>query len=268
MAENRRQPAKNKAIETKEATANIKLPEISLEELYAKASIPAKKEGERRVAAIKKQHPEWSQSDIIKKLERRYITEVTSAGVAVGAAAAVPGVGTMAAITAGTLADATAWVLATSTLVYGMLAVQDVELEDIEYERSLILGIIAGGSAQGTMKKTAERTGQYWGRAAIKKVPGSALKPINKVLGRNFVTKAGSTGVVRLGTAMPFGIGAAIGGTMNYAVALGTIKGIRAALAEAFDSDDDLVEAEVIEPKVIYGDETKAVYRTVDELGL
>ena len=248
---------KNKVLSAREAVTNLKLTDVQIEELYAKASIPAKKEGERRAIVIKERYPELTQTEMLNKLQRRYITEVTSAGAAVGAAAAVPGVGTVTALTAGSMADATAWLLSTSTLVYGMLKILDTQFEDLDYERNLVMGIILGTSVSGTMKEAAGRTGQHWGKAAVKKIPGTSLKPVNKVLGRNFVTKAGSTGVVRLSTALPFGIGAAIGGTMNYAVARGTIKAIRAALAselgrdELNDKVEDLLEAEVVEGEIL-----------------
>jgi hypothetical protein len=40
--------------------------------------------------------------------------------------------------------------------------------------------------------KVAERTGQHWARQVVSSVPAQTLKEINKVLGRNFVTKYGA----------------------------------------------------------------------------
>jgi hypothetical protein len=61
-------------------------------------------------------------------------------------------------------------------------------------------------------------------------VPPSKLLQINKVLGRNFVTKYGTRqGINVPGRIIPFGIGAVIGGAANLALAETTIRASRRA---------------------------------------
>ncbi|WP_284747723.1 hypothetical protein [Amycolatopsis sp. RTGN1] len=52
-------------------------------------------------------------------------------------------------------------------------------------------------------------------------MPAGTLLKVNKVLGKNFVTKYGTKqGIIALGRVVPFGIGAAIGGGANAALAV------------------------------------------------
>jgi hypothetical protein len=56
-------------------------------------------------------------------------------------------------------------------------------------------------------------------------VPVATLRNINRVLGRNFVTKYGTKqGILVLGKTVPFGIGAVIGAGGNAAFAQFTIR--------------------------------------------
>ncbi|MBB0243194.1 hypothetical protein FNQ90_03475 [Streptomyces alkaliphilus] len=80
------------------------------------------------------------------------------------------------------------------------------------------------------MAEVAERTGQHWGRQVVAKVPIETLRQINKILGKNFVTKYGTKqGIIVLGRVAPFGIGAVIGGGANAAIATFTVRAARRA---------------------------------------
>ncbi|WP_258038478.1 MULTISPECIES: hypothetical protein [unclassified Streptomyces] len=65
-------------------------------------------------------------------------------------------------------------------------------------------------------------------------MPTATLRQINKVLGRNFVTKYGTRqGIVVLGRVAPFGIGAVIGGGANAALASLAVRAGRRAFGLA-----------------------------------
>ncbi len=65
-------------------------------------------------------------------------------------------------------------------------------------------------------------------------MPLSTIKQINKVLGRNFVTRYGTTqGILVLGKVVPFGIGAVIGGGANLLIAETTVRTTRHAFGPA-----------------------------------
>lgn len=211
--------------------------DLSIEELFEKAFIPAKEVAVAQVARIRERNPQINQKELMKKLERRYISEVISSGTTSGAAAAaVPGVGTLA--THGmTMGGAGVFLTSTIVYVYSMLQSVNAQLEDIDHERALVLTILAGGPASQTVSKIAERVGGHWSKKLLKKIPGSALKPINRLLGQNFVTKVGrKQGIVILGEVIPIGIGAVIGGSLSFAMGKGMIKATRATLVDMLEN--------------------------------
>lgn len=97
------------------------------------------------------------------------------------------------------------------------------------------MGILLGQSGSTTIVgKAAERTGQHWARQLVSKVPTATLQQINKVLGKNFITKYGTKqGIIVLGRAAPFGIGAVIGGGANATVAALAGRATRRAFGSA-----------------------------------
>lgn len=80
--------------------------------------------------------------------------------------------------------------------------------------------LVFGNGASEGFTKLAGEVGRGLGTKATTRIPMSVLRGINSSAGRTIVTKYGTKrGVVALGTALPFGIGAAVGGSANYAIA-------------------------------------------------
>lgn len=188
---------------------------------------------------LRTQHPNATNTQLMKKLERTYVSSLTATGMAVGAAAAVPGAGTAAALalTAGDLS----WFFTTSAVhVLSVLRVHDIELDDLEHQKAVVLTVLIGGNVSGATTKTAERTAPHLGKILTKKVPPEAINFANKYLGYQFVTRYGTTrGVLVLGRVFPFGIGAAFGATGNFLSAQPVIRGTRMAVKDALSLPDD-----------------------------
>lgn len=191
---------------------------------------------------IIERNPDISKKELIAKLERRYISEVTSSGAASGGAAALPGAGTLVGI--GTaLGDAGVFMTSTIVHVFSMLKAIDAELSDVDHERALILTILGGGSKAPIVQKITGRVGPHWAKKLLEKIPGESLRQINRALGRNFVTKYGTKqGIVVLGKIFPFGIGVAVGGGLNYLFGRGMVKVTRMTFTDMFADQEDLSE--------------------------
>ncbi len=190
--------------------------------------------------------PDSSPAEIIEILERRYLATVTSSGAAVGAVAAAPAVGMgPALVLAG--GEAAAFVAASGLFALSLAEIHGVSLDDLERRRTLIMAVMLGDAGSATVANVAERTGGYWGRQVVARVPMSSIRQVNRALGRNFVTKYGAKqGVLVLGKVVPFGIGALIGAGGNAAFGVVTIRSARAAFgppprdwSESFDRMDE-----------------------------
>lgn len=183
----------------------------------------------KNIARARQRNPEATPEEVIRNLERMYVSALTGTGAAVGGAAAAPGVGTgiALALSAGEVLSS----LELSALFALSIAeVHGIGIDEIERRRTIVMGIMLGGSGSATITKVAERTGQHWGRQVVAKVPLETLRQINKILGKNFITKYGTKqGIIVLGRVAPFGIGALIGGGANAAMATLAVKASRRA---------------------------------------
>ena len=178
---------------------------------------------EHHIARLRRNRPEATPREIVGRLNAELRAATISAGVGVGAVAAAPAVGTGVAL-ALSGAEAVAFLDATVLYILARGEVQGITIEDVERRRTLVMAVMLGDAGAKSVGKVAERTGQHWARQLVRGIPTSKILAVNKVLGRNFVTKYGTKqGIVVLGRVIPFGIGAVIGGTANAIFSQGII---------------------------------------------
>jgi hypothetical protein len=183
----------------------------------------------RNIARARQRNTEASPAQVIRNLERMYVSALTGSGAAVGGAAAAPGVGTGVAL-ALSAGEALSSLELSTLFALSIAEVHGVPIDELERRRTIVMGMMLGGSGSATITKVARRTGQHWGRQIVAKVPAETLRRINGILGRHFITKYGTKqGIIVLGRVAPFGIGAAIGGGANAALAMLAVRAGRRA---------------------------------------
>jgi hypothetical protein len=183
----------------------------------------------KNLARARQRNPDATPEQVIRGLERMYVSALTGTGAAVGGVAAAPGVGTGVAL-ALSAGEGLSSLELSALFALSIAEVHGVPIDELERRRTIVMGIMLGGSGSATIGKVAERTGQHWGRQVVAKVPVETLRQINKVLGKHFVTKYGTKqGIIVLGRVAPFGIGAVIGGGANAALAALAVRAGRRA---------------------------------------
>ncbi len=188
------------------------------------------------VNRIRRTRPTDSPAEVVRALERHYLTAVATLGGATGAVAAAPGAGTVAA-TALAVAEIPSYLEATTLFALAVAEVHGVEIAELEHRRMLVLAVLIGNGGVETVRKMAERTGRHWAKGIVASVPMTTVRRINSVLGRNFVTRQGTRqGILVLGRDVPFGIGAGIGAGGNYLLGKGSVKAARKAFGPAPES--------------------------------
>ncbi|WP_367138063.1 hypothetical protein [Saccharothrix sp. HUAS TT1] len=208
----------------------------------------------KNIARARQRNPEATPAEVVRTLERMYVSALASTGAAVGGVAAAPAVGTGAAL-ALSAGEFFSSLELSALFVLSVAEVHGVRIDEVERRRTLVMGIMLGESGSKTIGKIAERTGQHWGRQLVGKVPVATLRRINGVLGKHFITKYGTKqGIIVLGRAVPFGIGAVIGGGANAAVAALTVRTARRAFGPAPESWPDT--APELEPEPGSGPQT------------
>jgi hypothetical protein len=155
-------------------------------------------------------------------LEHRYLVAVTTGGAAVGAAAVLPGVGTAAAIALSGVE--TAGFLETSALFAQSVAeLHGIPVEDPERSSALVMALMLGPAGANLVKQFAsEASGAgparsaYWGEIVTQRLPRGLVDSLTRRVRRIFVKRfAAREGASLVGRAIPFGIGAVIGGAGN-----------------------------------------------------
>ncbi len=183
----------------------------------------------KNIARARQRNAEATPPQVIRSLERMYVSALSGTGAAVGATAAAPGVGTGVAL-ALSAGEVFSSLELSALFALSVAEIHGVPIDEIERRRTIVMGIMLGGSGSATVTKVAERTGQHWARQIVAKVPVETLRQINKVLGKNFVVKYGTKqGIIVLGRVAPFGIGAVIGGGANAAIGALSVRSVPAS---------------------------------------
>ena len=171
---------------------------------------------------IRARHPEASPATVQRILERRYLATVTTSGAGVGVAAAVPAIGTGAAL-ALSGAETVLFLESTALFAQSVAELHGIPVEDPDRGRALVLAMVVGGPAQELITQfTGQASGrgpakqEFWGAMIAKNLPRTAVMQfmdrVRKVYLPRMLATAGG-GVV--GRILPFGVGAVIGGTAN-----------------------------------------------------
>lgn len=181
----------------------------------------------RYVGKLRDAHPAETPAQIITRIEKLYLNAVTSSGTAVGATAAVPGVGTVASVSAMT-AETAFFLEASAVFTLAVAAVHDVAPEDKERRRALVLAVVLGESGMEIVQKSVGHSAKNWGNALTGRIPG--INAMNDSLLKRFMVQfLVKRGALMVGKVIPAGIGAIVGGVGNRALGHGIVDNARKA---------------------------------------
>ncbi|MDQ3405963.1 MAG: hypothetical protein M3548_21650 [Actinomycetota bacterium] len=110
----------------------------------------------KNIARARQRNPEATPAEVIRTLERMYVSTLAGTGAAVGGAAAAPAVGTGIAL-ALSAGEAFSSLELSTLFVLSVAEVHGVRLDEIERRRTLVMGILLGQSGSTTIGKVAER---------------------------------------------------------------------------------------------------------------
>lgn len=181
------------------------------------------------VARVRRRMPDVPDEFVIRELERQYLITVGALGAAAGGVAAVPILGSSASF-ALSVAEIGAFVDSTVLFTLAVAEIHGVAVDDLDRRRALVLAVLLGDTGTAIVEKAAGRAGGSWGAIVAESMPKDKLGAVNRLLGRKLLTRFGTRqGALVLGRALPFGIGAAIGGSGNTALGYAAVKAARRA---------------------------------------
>lgn len=174
------------------------------------------------VDETRRANPHLDQDDLAEFIATTVTRRYTKQGVALGLPGAIPGLGTAVQIATevgATTTDLALLVRNQSYLVFALSECYGSRGRDVLVQDTLIcMGLWS--NAITLAKSGAIRIGTKVVEANFKKkFPAVILKAINKKVGTTVLTKYGTKrGGIAVGKLIPFGVGAAVGGTFNHFV--------------------------------------------------
>ncbi len=192
------------------------------------------------VRRVRRQHPDASPAQVIAILERHYLTAVTTAGAAVGASAVIPGVGVGVSLALSGVETAS-FLEASALFAQSVTEVHGIAVDDPERARTLAMTMMLGTAGSDLVRQLASQAagigptrGRFWGELVTKSLPKAAMGQIGDRVKRAFLRRFVATqGASIVGRAIPFGIGAVIGGTGNHLLGRKVVTSSRNAFGPA-----------------------------------
>jgi len=208
------------------------------------------------IRSIRARRPNATPEQVLRTLELRYLTAVTTGGALVGASAAIPAVGigaslALSAVETGGFLEASALFAQSVTELHG------IPVDDPDRSSALVMTLILGTAGSDLVKQLAgEVTGTapgrkaFWGELVTKQLPKAAVDRIGGQVRKQFLKRFSATqGASVLGRAIPFGIGAAVGGAGNNILGRQIVRGTREAFGAVPLTFPDSVAVVYREPK-------------------
>lgn len=197
------------------------------------------------VNRLRRSHPDDTPEQIIKRLEGQFVLAVTGSGGAVGAAAALPGVGTIASL--GAITAETAFFLeASAVYTLAVAHVHGVNPADHEHRRALVIAVALGDTGMGIIERAAGQSAKNWGTLLGTRIPG--MRDVNESLLKRFVFNFfKKRALLMFGKIIPAGIGAAVGAFGNRTLAKTIIENAHQAFGPAparFPAERIIVDAD------------------------
>lgn len=190
--------------------------------------------------SIRRRHPDAGAEELARILGRRYIAAVTSGGAAVGATAVIPAIGTGVTLALSGVETA-GFLEATALYAQSMSELHGIAVDDPERARALVLTMMLGREGSDLVRQLAGQFGgggvtrtAYWGELVTSSLPAMVVGPLVDKLKSTFIRHfAVRGGASMLARAIPFGVGAVIGGAGNNILGRRVVQNARLGFGPA-----------------------------------
>ncbi|KJX75287.1 hypothetical protein MLPM_1096 [Mycobacterium lepromatosis] len=190
---------------------------------------------EAYVARLRRTHPGANPTEIVATLEKRYLAALTASGATVGSVATLPGIGTLAAVSA-SAGETVFFLEATAVFVLTIASVYGIPANHRERRRALVLAVLTGDDTRRTIGELIGpgRTNGSWLVGGMASRPLSTWAQLHTWILRYAVKRyTVRRGALMFGKMLPIGIGAAVGGAGNRIVGKKIVNNTRNAFGAA-----------------------------------
>ena len=183
------------------------------------------------VERLRRADPGAAPAQIVRKLEKRYLAAVTGSGAAVGSTAALPGIGTLAALSAAA-GETVVFLEATAMFVLAVADVFGIPAEHREQRRALVLAVLVGDDSKRAVAELIGpgRTSGAWLTEGVATLPMPAITQLNSRLFKRAVRRFTlRRSALLFGKLLPVGIGAIVGAIGNRVAGKKLVRNARRA---------------------------------------
>ncbi|PPL17335.1 hypothetical protein [Microterricola pindariensis] len=192
------------------------------------------------IRSIRRKFPDATPDQLVRILELRYLAAVTTGGAAVGATAVIPAIGTGVTLALSGVETA-GFLEATALFAQSVAEVHGIAVDDPDRARALVMTLMLGREGSDLVRNLAGQfTGgtftrnMYWGEMVTSAIPATLMGPLvdrmKTVFIRQFAVRGGASFI---GKALPFGVGAAVGGFGNNILGKRVLRNARLAFGQA-----------------------------------
>lgn len=203
----------------------------------------------KNIQRLAAKHPGESPERLAERLGQQYLTTVTGAGAAVGGTAIVPGIGTVAALGLSGAA-VVGFMEATALYAQSLAELHGITTQDPQRAQALVMALMLGDDAKELLREAAAKAGRpYDPQSSLNALAGTAsgtgisafvVDRLKRAFMRKMLLRQGAGFV---GRAVPFGVGAVIGGVGNRAMG----KAVMENAAELFGPLPMVIPGEIRE---------------------
>ena len=197
------------------------------------------------IRRLQRRYPRATAAQLADRLERDYLAAVTGGGALVGGSAVIPGVGTVAALGLSAVATV-AFLEATALYATSLAELHGVRMVEPEKASALVMAIMLGeegtallGSLSGQAAGSGKGLPDAWGSAFARKTSFPVREHLQRAFLRSLLRRQGTA---FLGRALPFGVGAVVGGVGNRVMG----RAVVANAKEAFGPMPDTIPGELV----------------------
>lgn len=182
-------------------------------------------------ARLRAKHPGATEDQLMHHVTRRFVWLATATGAGIGGVAALPGLGTAAALGL-TVGEGISFAEACAFLTLAAADIRGVDMTDRGTRRLVLMGVLSGDRGAEIVAKALGQQGLQWqsvlgGRGGF--LPGLISKQVSRYVRRRVVSRTGKIWLLRL---LPFGLGALLGGFGARAVARSVVEAMLEILAQ------------------------------------
>lgn len=193
------------------------------------------------VRKLRQKHPEATDRQLLERVTKRFTTLTTAAGAGIGGVAALPGLGTAAALGL-TVGEGATFAEACAFLTLAAAEIHGVDMTDKNTRRLVLMGVLGGERGTEIIAKAMGKRGLQWqsvlnGGGGF--LPGLISKQVSRYVRRRVVARTGKLWLMRL---LPFGLGAILGGLGARAVSKSVVEAMLEIFSQELTLQGELAE--------------------------